>query len=258
MSKTFHVVLGSKGGIGKTWVSMWLTVALREAGKSVVAFDLDEQTSSLASFLDLGARPFKVTVDGEVDSRLLDEAFEKALDGDAEHIVVDVGSSVYGPLLDKYRQEGLLALLDENGVSHRAHVVVGGGKVNESLGVKSLSDVAQVMGHPDHPVTVWLNPFTDRMGFEVQDFPDIDEVAAVAESGRLGEVFCLPSLKQNTFAKDLQLARNAGYTLPTQLRDVSKRPTALRGALRVARLRNITQHYLAVMNQALGIVGGAK
>lgn len=136
-------------------------------------------------------------------------------------------------------------------MQHRAHVVIAGGANNERLGIQSLADVAGVMASPHHPISVWLNPHTDLLAFTPAEFMGFPEVEAIDQAQKIEGCWILPALARRSFDRDVQLARNAGWTFPVVIGDASKRPAELNGTIRLARLRNITAHYLDLFTGAL-------
>jgi len=67
MAAKIITVFNSKGGVGKTMISMSLAGALAQAGKAVEVIDMDKQQDSVSwsgNALDPATKPFPATVDG--------------------------------------------------------------------------------------------------------------------------------------------------------------------------------------------------
>jgi cellulose biosynthesis protein BcsQ len=71
-AKDIHIVLGAKGGIGKTYVSSILAQYAQHKQSPMKVRDLDQSNSMLARIPSLDAREVDLLSDGKFDSAKMD------------------------------------------------------------------------------------------------------------------------------------------------------------------------------------------
>ena len=99
VQRKVHLVLNSKGGIGKSFASGLIAEFLRDRGEPLVCLDTDALNATFRDLKALNVEPVRVFgEDGDaVDIQSIDGMVERFLTEDAS-FVVDSGASVFVPL----------------------------------------------------------------------------------------------------------------------------------------------------------------
>lgn len=162
-----HVVTMSKGGVGKTVVGWTLTQFLRDAGRKVVAVDLDTQSHSLAEFKGLGVRTVDLLsgIDMALNSAAIDRLAEDIIISADSDFVLDNGVTGFIPL-SRYLVENERSIW-EDGFAGRLviHAVLAGGAMSAQC-LLGLDTLLETFG-PAVKFVLWANEF--RAPFRVQD-----------------------------------------------------------------------------------------
>ncbi len=227
------VVLGPKGGVGKTTVATNISTQLATEGRRVLLIDLDLQFGDVG--LVLGVEPDRtiydlVTASGAMDGDKLRGFLRRSVDGveallapvrpDQAEAVTIAG---LGELLDIARTEFEIVIVDTPpaftpttiaAIDRAQHVVMVGaldlpGMKNMKVGLETL----QLMGFPRENVTVALNRSDTKVGLDSSDVKQI--------LGRAPDV-AIPS--------DRALPRSVNMTRPIVMSDPKTPPAkALKG-----------------------------
>ncbi len=183
------VVLGPKGGTGKTLVSTNIAVALQEAGERTVIVDLDLQFGDVA--LCMGLNPDKTIyelalTDGVMNAERVDEFLVEHVSGvkallaprrpdHASVITVELVREIYGHL----RQEFDVVVVDTPpgftpeviaSIDISTDLVVVG--MLDSLSLKNTRlglETLELMGYPQEDIRVVLNRANTRVGISSSD-----------------------------------------------------------------------------------------
>src|SRR5574337_66672 len=204
-SGAIHLVMQSKGGVGKTVVASLLAQALKEEGKQVRCLDLDSLNPSFAAISGIGAeRVDLLGDDGATDVESMNACFSGLLTSDVT-TVIDTGASSFAPLSEYLISTGLLELMIARGKRVIVHVPLVGG---EALLEAAAAFKALVVQFPAGvEFSVWLNSFfgpvaTDE-GTKIEDtalFDDLrDRVSSFVRLRALN-----PRFEGATFRKMLQ------------------------------------------------------
>lgn len=210
--RKIHVVMNSKGGIGKSFVAGLIAQFLKDRGEPVICFDTDSQNRTLSDLRALNAEPVSIFKDDDtaaVDIRAIDRMVERFLTEDS-HFVVDSGSTTFVPLSSFLVMEGTVQeALTDAGREMVVHAIVSGGPelvhCGKGLEAMALQFPASVR------LIVWLNehhgqiqpaigmPFEDTAVFQAHK----DRISGVVHLGRLNPV---------TFGADLAEMLSRGMT----------------------------------------------
>ena len=108
LNNAIHFVMQSKGGIGKSVVSMLLSQYLLENVDDVTLIDIDPSNKTLASYKSLNVKQIDIMKDDEelVDQSKFDGFLQNFLENENATFLVDTGSGEFLPfnrLLSKPR-----------------------------------------------------------------------------------------------------------------------------------------------------------
>jgi hypothetical protein len=158
VQRKVHLVLNSKGGIGKSFASGLIAEFLRDRGEPLVCLDTDALNATFRDLKALNVEPVRVFgEDGDaVDIQSIDGMVERFLTEDAS-FVVDSGASVFVPLSQHLVNDAVVSALEERGKKMVVHAIVAGGPelLHCARGLDSMA--RQYPAGVD--MVLWLNEF---------------------------------------------------------------------------------------------------
>jgi hypothetical protein len=167
-----HIVLQSKGGVGKSFVALHLAQYFADQDLPTAVFDSDPATPTLSNYRALQPRYFNFMEDDDLDVRQFDVLSTAILNASKTIVVLDTGSSNYIPMVSYFKSNRILQTFSEM----RRHVVlhsvlVGGASARETLAclVSTVNDLAA------DGYVAWLNSL---FGAVVIDGKPIEEMKA--------------------------------------------------------------------------------
>lgn len=198
MSKV-HFVLQGKGGVGKSVTAAFLAQFLGErGGESPTNIDTDPVNATFHGYKALNVKRLQIMEADEINPRSFDTLIEMiaAAKGD---IIVDNGASSFVPLSHFLISNQVPALLGEMGRELVIHTVVTGGQAL----LDTISGFNQLVSQfPSEALfVVWLNPFWGPIEHEGKGFEQMK--AYTTNKGRVSAIIQIPSLKKETYGRDL-------------------------------------------------------
>jgi hypothetical protein len=173
IERTIHIVIMSKGGVGKTLIAWNLIQYLQQHSKGPVsAIDLDPMSHSLAEYAGLGARKVDLMAGPDL---MLNGADMDALSEDlllkdtAAHTVLDNGAAGFVGLIRYLVDHDFASLLAEHQGRLIIHAVMGGGSSSAQC-LLGLDTLLREFSNPKIKFVGWINnhegPFTiiDKQG----------------------------------------------------------------------------------------------
>ena len=198
MSKV-HFVLQGKGGVGKSVTAAFLAQFLGErGGESLTNIDTDPVNATFHGYKALNVKRLQIMEADEINPRSFDTLIEMiaAAKGD---VIVDNGASSFVPLSHFLISNQVPALLGEMGRELVIHTVVTGGQAL----LDTISGFNQLVSQfPSEALfVVWLNPFWGPIEHEGKGFEQMK--AYTTNKGRVSAIIQIPSLKKETYGRDL-------------------------------------------------------
>ena len=182
-SRTCHLVLQGKGGVGKTYVASILAQYLE--GRAA-CWDTDPVNSSFAGIKALGARVVPILRGRALNVEALDKLLDEVMNsGDT---VIDSGAASFVPLSDYLLKSDIPEIAAATGCSILAHVVLTGGasKLDTIAGLRSV-----LTTYPASvKIVVWVNEFFGSFG----EKPFVETVAYSENKDRIAGVVTLRKL----------------------------------------------------------------
>jgi hypothetical protein len=207
--RAIHVVLNSKGGIGKSFVAGLVGQYLRDRGEPLVCLDADTQNATLSDLKALKAEPVHILgPEGEVDIRVLDGMVERFLTEDT-NFVVDSGSTTFVPLSAHLINPAVVEALEDAGKRMVVHAIIAGGQelAHCAKGFDSMARQFPV----NVGMIVWLNEhhgvISDAQGKGFEDAPVFQR-----HKDRVSGVVRLSKLNPVTFGANLSDMLSRGMT----------------------------------------------
>lgn len=193
-----HMILQGKGGVGKSVAAAFLSQYKAEKGDDLVNIDTDPVNATFLGYRALNVQRLRIMEGDEIDPRSFDILVEMiaAAKGD---VIIDNGASSFVPLSHFLISNQVPALLTDMGHELVVHTVVTGGQAL----LDTVSGFAQVVSQfpMEALFVVWLNPFWGEIEHEGKGFEQMK--AYTANKARVSAIIQIPSLKKETYGRDL-------------------------------------------------------
>jgi len=146
-----HIILQSKGGVGKSFVALHLAQHFTNQSVPTAVFDSDPATPTLANYQALKARYINFMRDDDLDMKQLDVLPNEIVEASRQVVVLDTGSSNFIPLVSYLKSNRILEVFAELGRRVVIHsVLVGGAGARETL--------AGLVATAENGYVAWLIP----------------------------------------------------------------------------------------------------
>ena len=150
-----HMVLQSKGGVGKTVVAALYTEWLRENGNDVTPISTDPANQTLIRYRDLNARHHELMDSNEhIDQRQFDVLMEEWLTKETT-FVVDNGASCFHPLWNYIKENDVVQILEQANRRLFIHNVICASERLYEDTLRGFADWARLVN--DGRIVLWLN-----------------------------------------------------------------------------------------------------
>lgn len=197
-----NLVIGTKGGIGKSFVAASLAQYVMEvmtAAKRALplCYDIDPNCKTFSSLKGLKVSFLDIMTEKEIDKRKFDSLFQNICNaGKGDTVIIDSGGNTYIPLIKYMTDNEIFELLITEKHEVALHIPISGGaellttmRCFAELGIATPDEVRLVP---------WLNPFHGSLAYKGQTF----ETTAFYKdlSSRIPGIVNLP-----TWASDMQV-----------------------------------------------------
>jgi hypothetical protein len=193
-----HIILQGKGGVGKSVAAALLAQYKASKGCVPDCIDTDPVNATFHAYKALNVRRLQIMDADEIDPRSFD-ALVEVFAAARSDLIVDNGASSFVPLSHFLISNQVPALVSEMGHELLVHTVVTGGQALQD----TLGGFAQLVTQfpSDVQFVVWLNPYWGPIEHEGKDFEQMKSY--VANKERVSAIVRLPSLKRETYGRDL-------------------------------------------------------
>ena len=207
-----HMVLQGKGGVGKSMIAAIVAQYIRSTGRHPVCLDTDPVNATFQGYKGLKVAHLKIMEGDEIDSRRFDHLVEQ-IARTKEAVIVDNGASSFVPLSAYFITNHVPALLQGMGHQLVVHTVITGGQAL----LDTVHGFAQLVKQfpKEAWFVVWLNPYWGPIEHEGKPFEQMK--AYTAHKDRVSAIVRLPSLKDETFGRDLSDMLQARLTFDEAL-----------------------------------------
>ena len=197
-TRTAHIILAPKGGIGKSFAAFFLLQLFQKRGYPTFAADTDPLNQTLQKITALKATFFNISPTNHlIDPSVFDGMIESILETNGIS-VIDVGSSSYLPMMQYLIENRVPAVLREHGCQLFIHSLLVGNECRDDT-ILALHDVLTQL---DCPSVVWLN---EHFGPVVRDGRGFFESAIYHDhKDRIRGVITLPQRTPHTYGKDVR------------------------------------------------------
>ncbi len=212
-----HLVLGSKGGIGKSLASAFLASFFQSKGADVHCFDTDPQNHTLGgytafpvkilSLIDQDTRQVNTRrFDSFVEDDLLALAeAEKSESGKFCEVIVDNGSATYLPLCAYLAENPVVQTLQGYGEVY-IHTLITGGQAQDET-IRSLDRMLGIF--TTCRFVIWINRFFGRVEVDGKPFTE----HPLCKNPAVYATVAIPHLTRETYGKDIEELLSAKLTV---------------------------------------------
>ena len=210
--KTVHFVMQGKGGAGKSFVANLIAQYIKQLNPNNLVLDTDPLNQSLFKMKGLGCEFINILNEekDDINQNKFDEIFQRALTSEAEHIVIDTGSSSFLQLSTYIKKQNIITFLEDIGYKAKFHFVVNGGsEQNEAM--KLTIEFANILYelealnkgyYKDYkPLVLWLNPMPDKLKFDNANNSIIEDQIYLSLEYLIHVIVALPVYSQDGIVK---------------------------------------------------------
>lgn len=169
-SRTIHLILQGKGGVGKSVIASWLAEFLLGRGFPVRCIDGDPVNRSLSQYKALHAENLElVNEDGLIQRWRYDSLIERFLTSE-DAFVVDSGATAFLPFWTYIVENEMIRVLQEAGRKVYLHVPITGGETLDDtlLGFATVANATS-----GRKIIVWLNEYFGPVAREGKRFGEM-------------------------------------------------------------------------------------
>lgn len=193
-----HMILQGKGGVGKSFIAATLAQYKISKGQKPLCIDTDPVNSTFYGYKGLGVKRLQILEGDEINPRNFDTLVE-LIASSKDDVIIDNGASSFVPLSHYLISNQVPALLTEMGHEMIVHTVITGGQALLDT-VSGFSQLASQF--PSEAIfVVWLNPYWGPIEHEGKSFEQMK--AYTANKARVSAIVQIPSLKEETYGRDL-------------------------------------------------------
>lgn len=192
MSKTVHIVMQGKGGVGKSVVARLIAEYMIEKDRSYAAFDADPVNQTFGALDSFGVEIVDLVKAGNVDAARFDDLIGKAMDSEADSVIIDTGAAAFLPLLRYIEDTALPELLAENGHELFFHTVVTGGPSFDDT-FEGFSRMAERFGD-EASVVAWVNSYFGEVKRGSDPFEGMKDVKDLIKQEKLSGIITIPEM----------------------------------------------------------------
>lgn len=216
LENSIHFVMQSKGGIGKSVVSMLMSQYLLDNLGDVDLIDIDPNNKTLSSYKGLGVHQINIMKEDEelVDQSKFDGFLQNFLEKDSAIFLVDTGSGEFLPLNSYLTLMDIPNLIQEDFQKNiYIHVPISYGQAEDDS-KRCLIKLAD--SYPTVPIIVWENEYFGKPTTEfaqTKAFQSIENIIGVVK---------IAKLNSDTFEKDFSTMIKCGMTFEEVRNDTKK------------------------------------
>jgi hypothetical protein len=193
-----HILLQGKGGVGKSFVAATLAQYKANKGQKSLCIDTDPVNATFHGYKLLDVKRLQILAGDEINPRSFDTLVEM-IASSTNDVIIDNGASSFVPLSHYLISNQVPALLAEMGHELVVHTVITGGQAF----LDTMGGFSQLVSQfpLDALFVVWLNPYWGPISDEGKGFEQMK--AYISHKERVSAIVCIPSLKEETYGRDL-------------------------------------------------------
>lgn len=193
-----HIILQGKGGVGKSFIAATLAQYKKSKELKPLCIDTDPVNATFYGYKALGVKRLQIMEADEINPRSFDSLIEMIASA-KDDVIIDNGASSFVQLSHFLISNQVPTLLAEMGHELVVHTVITGGQAL----LDTVSGFSQLVSQfPSEALfVVWLNPYWGPIEHEGKGFEQMK--AYTANKARVAAIVQIPSLKKETYGRDL-------------------------------------------------------
>jgi hypothetical protein len=193
-----HILLQGKGGVGKSFVAATLAQYKASKGQKALCIDTDPVNATFHGYKLLDVKRLQILAGDEINPRSFDTLVEMIASSTID-VIIDNGASSFVPLSHYLISNQVPALLAVMGHELVVHTVITGGQAF----LDTMGGFSQLISQfpLDALFVVWLNPYWGPISDQGKGFEQMK--AYISHKERVSAIVCIPSLKEETYGRDL-------------------------------------------------------
>ena len=202
MENSLHIVINSKGGVGKSSVSAVLAGYFGDLDKDITCFDADPTIKTFSTYKRFNANRLVGLIDdddNEINSRAYDALVDDVVKNRKKIHIVDTGSSGFVSFINYIVGSGALDFISSSGKTIYFHIpIVGAQSQDQSIvGMETI-----LLNIPDFvKVVIWLNEYNDKVNIDGVGF--LKSSIHEKYKNRISAVITQEKMNANTFKADM-------------------------------------------------------
>jgi hypothetical protein len=209
-----HIILQSKGGVGKSLAAMVLAQYLAHRGQLPLCIDADPINKTLQGYPGLNAQCVDLLENNEIHDQRFCTLISLLTTANTD-LVVDSATNSFVPLSHYLITQEIPALLEKLGHKLILHTIITGGQAFLDT-LNSFAHLIQQMPK-ESLFIVWLNPFFGAIEHMGKGFEQTK--AYLDNRQRLSALVQMPTLNRATFSHDLNNMLQARLLFDEALQD---------------------------------------
>lgn len=216
MSK-IHMILQGKGGCGKSYISSIIAQYIKKKYNNLPkCIDTDPVNSTFSGYKSLNVSTLNLLENDEINTRNLDTLIDLIASTKTD-VVIDNGAATFVPLAHYIISNQIADLLESFGHQLIVHTVITSGQAL----IDTINGFAQLVKQfPENVIfIVWLNEFWGKIEAQSKTFEEMKVYKDY--KNRISAIIKLPSVKEETFGKDISEMLKKKQTFDEAIKDSS-------------------------------------
>lgn len=212
-----HMILQGKGGCGKSYISSIIAQYIKKKYKNLpTCIDTDPVNSTFSGYQSLNVSTLNLLENDEINTRNLDTLID-LIAKTKNDVVIDNGAATFVPLAHYIISNQIAELLESLEHQLIVHTVITGGQAL----IDTINGFAQLAKQfPENVIfIVWLNEFWGKIEAQSKTFEEMKVYRDY--KNRIFSIIKLPSVKEETFGKDISEMLKKKQTFDEAINDTS-------------------------------------
>lgn len=212
-----HMILQGKGGCGKSYISSIIAQYIKEKYNNLpTCIDTDPVNSTFSGYKSLNVSTLNLLENDEINTRNLDTLIDLIAKTKTD-VVIDNGAATFVPLAHYIISNQIADLLESFGHQLIVHTVITSGQAL----IDTINGFAQLVKQfPENVIfIVWLNEFWGKIEAQSKTFEEMKVYKDY--KNRISAIIKLPSVKEETFGKDISEMLKKKQTFNEAIKDSS-------------------------------------
>ena len=165
------IILGNKGGIGKSTISAFLAEYIKKnSDKEMIGFDTDPENETFALYKEFQSKTLKLKgADNTINKNGFDEMIDDILSSKNKNIVIDIGASSFAAVNSYILENEIFELFDDEDINLLiVGIAAGAGNTVDSVnGLKTILET-----HSSRKFLVINNEYIGSTKYKGTEFRD--------------------------------------------------------------------------------------